>query len=176
MTTAKKASKKSPARSSKKERSKEIYVSKTKPTKDVATTPPAPPNKAERDPRLPAVGASLDRPYKGKTVTLKFLDDGVEVDGKTFTSLSAAARHVTGAASINGFLWAGLTGTKAAPSPKGAAPNGGKAAKTKASAAPKIGGETNDFATPAGQRAALAAAGVTKSTTGAKSASKKATK
>lgn len=70
-------------------------------------------------------------------------------DGKHFGSLSAAARHVTGAASINGFLWAGLIKT------------GGPAAKAGKPAEAPIG-NGNDLGTPEGQRAALAAAGIAK--------------
>ena len=171
-----KRSKKTPAPKTTKPFPKKAAATKEATPKDASTpakaaTPPSREPKP-RDARLPAPGASLDREFKGKTYHLKFLDEGgVEVGGKVFGSLSAAARHVTGAASINGFLWAGLlardgkTATKDAETPKG-----GKAAKAKAPTAPKIGGETNDFATPAGQRAALAAAGLAKKAKGTKAA------
>jgi hypothetical protein len=122
--------------------------------KDAAATTPTTPAAREpkpRDPRLPAPGATLDREYKGKNFRLTFLDEGgVEVGGKIFGSLSAAARHITGAASINGFLWAGLLA------------RGTKAAKTTKPATPSLGSDAVDLSTPEGQRAALAAAGITR--------------
>lgn len=135
------------------------------PTPAPTATPgpkPAPAAPKPRDPRLPAPGALIPREYKGKTLKVRYLEDGIEVDGKKFESLSAAARHVTGAASINGFLFFGLTHpkpsravatTSTATSPKGA--------KAKKPTEPKIG-NGNDLATAAGQRAALAAVGLAK--------------
>gem|GEM_PF-4680471 len=113
-------------------------------------TPLTTPSAAKpRDLRLPAVGTSAVREYKGRGVKIKYLADGVEVDGKHFDSLSAAARHVTGAASINGFLWAGLI------------KSGRPAAKAAKPADAPIG-NGNALGTPEGQRAALAAAGLAK--------------
>ena len=148
-----KRSKKIPARKTMKAAPKKGATTTEAAAKDAATptTTKAP---RERDPRLPAPGAVIDREYKGKTVKLKFLDDGVEIDGKTFTSLSAAARHVTGAASINGFLWAGLIVREAKPASKDAKP---------AAATP---GDENDLSTPEGQRSALRAAGLVKTPRG----------
>lgn len=149
--------KKTPAPKPTKAASKKDAITTANAPKDAAaTTAPRPSAKPrERDPRLPAVGATLEREFKGKTYTLRFLDEGgVEVGGKVFSSLSAAARHVTGAASINGFLWAGLTGATAARKTPPAKP--AKAKPT--SAAPGV--TANDLATAEGQRAALAAAGI----------------
>jgi hypothetical protein len=146
-----KRTRKHPAPKATKPTTKKAKSTSPRPPKDVptATTPKAP---APRDPRLPAPGATLDRVYKGKTIRLKFgVGADVEVDGEAFTSLSAAARHVTGAASINGFLWAGLAGKRPAAPSKPSTPT-----------PPSTTGGANDLATPAGQRAALAAAGITK--------------
>jgi hypothetical protein len=169
--TMKKPSK-NPAPKSKKPTPKQEGATKEKAVKDAApaTTPiptatPAPAPKPTpavpkpRDPRLPAPGALMPRTYKGRTLKVKYLEDGIEVDGKKFDSLSAAARHVTGAASINGFLFFNLTQPK--PPREGkptATPND---AKGKKAAEPKIG-NGNDLATLAGQRAALAAVGIAK--------------
>jgi len=145
---------KNPAPKNTKPASKKGVTATTSAPKDAAVTKPAVPATHEpkpRDPRLPAPGATLERTYKKKTYTLKFLDEGgVEVGGRVFSSLSAAARHITGAASINGFLFAGLVARDA------------KAAKTPKPATPTLGAEAADLSTPEGQRAALAAAGITK--------------
>ena len=50
----------------------------------------------ERDPRLPAVGSTLTRQFKGKEIKVKVLAHGFEYEGKTFTSISACARHIVG--------------------------------------------------------------------------------
>jgi hypothetical protein len=91
---------------------------KTRKSPKAAQAPAAAPKTArvprERDPRLPAVGTTLTRTYKGKDYKVAVLDDGFRYDGDEFRSLSALASRITGAASINGFLWFGLTGAKAA--------------------------------------------------------------
>lgn len=168
---------KTPAPKSKKPAPRQDGINKEKAVKDAtpATTPepkgtPAAPK--PRDPRLPAPGATIPREYKGKVLKVKYLEDGVEVDGKKFDTLSAAARHVTGAASINGFLFFGLTQPKPPRAGKPAATP--KDAKGKKAAEPKIG-NGNDLATLAGQRAALAALGLAKEPA-PKSATKPATK
>ena len=51
---------------------------------------------AERDPRLPAVGTTLTREFKGQQIKVKVTADGFEYDGQTFKSISACARHITG--------------------------------------------------------------------------------
>lgn len=84
----------------------------------VAKTPKAPRERV-RDPRLPAAGTVLTRPYKGKDYRVTVLEDGFRYDGREFRSLSKLASEITGAASINGFLWMRLTGGAAdAPKPK----------------------------------------------------------
>ena len=61
-----------------------------------------------RDPRLPSVGGKLKREYKGKTYEVTCLTHSFKYEDVEYKSLSALARHITGAASINGFLWFGL--------------------------------------------------------------------
>jgi hypothetical protein len=50
----------------------------------------------DRDPRLPAVGQTLEREFKGKTIKVKVTADGFEYEGEKFTSISACARHIVG--------------------------------------------------------------------------------
>ncbi len=60
-----------------------------------------------RDPRLPKVGTTITKKYKGKTINVRVLEQGFEYQGKPFRSLSAVAKHVTGSI-WNGFLFFGL--------------------------------------------------------------------
>ena len=60
-----------------------------------------------RDKRLPAVGTTITKKYKGKTINVRVLEQGFEYQGKQFRSLSAVAKHVTGSI-WNGFLFFGL--------------------------------------------------------------------
>ena len=140
--------------------------------KDAASNAtPTPPRAAkpprERDSRLPAVGSTITKEWHGKTLEVKSLADGFEFRGQKFKSLSAVAKAATGFPSVNGFAYFSLLPTSVAAAPGTAK---GKAAKAKAPAAPKIGGEANEIGTPAGQRAALAAAGIAKKANGAKPA------
>jgi hypothetical protein len=64
-----------------------------------------------RDPRLPAPGSTIVREYRGQTLRLQVLDDGFELDGVHYDSLSEAARVVTGQR-WNGPLFWGLTRRK----------------------------------------------------------------
>jgi len=60
-----------------------------------------------RDPRLPSPGSTIVREYRGQTLRLKVIDDGFELDGVHYDSLSEAARVVTGQR-WNGPLFWGL--------------------------------------------------------------------
>ena len=60
-----------------------------------------------RDPRLPKVGTTITKKYKSKTINVRVLEQGFEYQGKTFRSLSAVAKHVTGSI-WNGYLFFGL--------------------------------------------------------------------
>ena len=64
------------------------------PTVDECSTPPGPTTR--RDPRLPSPGSTIIREYHGQTLRLQVLDDGFELDGVHYDSLSKAARVVTG--------------------------------------------------------------------------------
>ena len=63
--------------------------------------------KAGRDPRLPAVGTELKREYGGKQHTVRVEEGGFSYKGKTYRSLSAIAKLITGT-QWNGFLFFGL--------------------------------------------------------------------
>ena len=69
------------------------------------------PASPRRDPRLPTVGTVLAREYRGQELQLTVLDDGFEVGGTVYGSLSEAARAVTGS-KWNGRLFWGLTQRK----------------------------------------------------------------
>jgi Protein of unknown function (DUF2924) len=69
---------------------------------------PIPPHAAQRDPRLPAVGAILRRRYQGREIVVQVLEDGFECDAERYSSLSALARQLTGTR-WNGLLFFGLT-------------------------------------------------------------------
>jgi len=57
-----------------------------------------------RDPRLPKVGTTIERVYKGKKLLVRVLEKGFEFEGKEYRSLSALAKHITGQI-INGFAF-----------------------------------------------------------------------
>lgn len=70
------------------------------------------PRKAgERDPRLPAAGAVLEREHKGKKIRVTVLEDGFRYEGETYSSLSTIARVATGT------IWNGFTFFQIAPYP-----------------------------------------------------------
>ena len=71
------------------------------------------PKRPARDPRLPAPGSTLTRQYHGREIRVLVLDDGYEMDGRRFDSLSALAREITGQ-KWNGRLFFGLTSRKKA--------------------------------------------------------------
>jgi len=60
-----------------------------------------------RDARLPMPGSVLRRVYQGREILVRVLDGGFEFDGKTYRSLSAIAKQITGA-HWNGMLFFGL--------------------------------------------------------------------
>ena len=70
-----------------------------------APAKPAP--SRNRDPRLPKAGAILTRTFQGKEIKVEVLDAGFAYDGKTWRSLSAIAKEVSGT-SWNGYLFFGL--------------------------------------------------------------------
>ncbi len=60
-----------------------------------------------RDSRLPAAGGIVSRHYKGKRIEVHVMDKGFRCEGKTYASLSAVARDITGT-NWNGFDFFGL--------------------------------------------------------------------
>jgi hypothetical protein len=62
---------------------------------------------AERDSRLPAVGATLTRTYQGHVHRVSVRENGFSYGRKEYKSLSAIARQITGT-SWNGFLFFGI--------------------------------------------------------------------
>lgn len=64
-----------------------------------------------RDPRLPAVGTVLSREYQGTLHEVEVQADGFLHRGKTYRTLSALAKAITGTA-WNGFLFFGLIARK----------------------------------------------------------------
>ena len=60
-----------------------------------ATTPPAR-SRLPSQPRLPPPGTILTRPYKGVTLQVRVLRDGLEFEGMVYASLSAVAKAITG--------------------------------------------------------------------------------
>lgn len=74
-------------------------------TRKGASAPePAP---VEIDSRLPAIGQTLSREYKGATHTVTILSDGIEYQGKHFRSLSEVATTIAGT-KWNGFRFFGV--------------------------------------------------------------------
>lgn len=68
---------------------------------------PPPRPKPVRDIRLPSPGTVITRTWRGRDLRLLVLDDGFELDGVRYASLSEAARAVTGQR-WNGPLYWGL--------------------------------------------------------------------
>ena len=68
--------------------------------------------RSKRDPRLPTPGSVIRKVYKGSELRVTIRDDGVEFEGRVFSSLTAVAKHVTGCHSINGRLFWNLVARK----------------------------------------------------------------
>ncbi len=62
------------------------------------------------DPRLPKAPATITRTYKDKDHVVEVTAEGLKYGGKSYGSLSAIAKVITGREAINGFLWFGLAG------------------------------------------------------------------
>ena len=92
------------------------------PTRTTKATTKAPRTAMPRDPRLPTPGSTIEKIYKGATLHIEVLDAGFRFDGKEWRSLSALAMAITGAKSINGYLFFGLVKR----TPKAAAQGEGK--------------------------------------------------
>lgn len=104
-------------------------ATKTAPRKHVATNEveakdAAPPTTAKlprrataprtRDPRLPKAGTVLQREWHGRTYEVRVNELDFTFKGESYRSLTALARKITGAASINGVAWWRLA-TRPAP-------------------------------------------------------------
>ena len=72
------------------------------------TKAPAPRSPKPRDPRIPPAGTVIEKTYKGKALQVEVLKTGFRFEKKEWTSLTAIARAVTGAKSINGPLFFGI--------------------------------------------------------------------
>lgn len=103
--TTKKAASKKAAKSTPKPAPKGKTAAKATPAS--ATPAKATPPTVERDARLPRPGGVLTRTFQGKEIKVQVLDAGFGYEGKTWRSLSAIAKAVTGT-SWNGFLFFGL--------------------------------------------------------------------
>jgi hypothetical protein len=63
------------------------------------------------DCRLPSPGTAIVRKYKGQTLRVLVLPDGLEFDGSRYKSLSAVARTITGS-HCNGYRFFRLEGER----------------------------------------------------------------
>jgi hypothetical protein len=77
------------------------------PRDNAPTAEPTPTPRTVRDRRLPSPGTVISRSYHGRELRLLVLDDGFELDGTRYGSLSEAARAITGQ-HWNGRLFFGL--------------------------------------------------------------------
>ncbi|TVQ64291.1 MAG: DUF2924 domain-containing protein [Phycisphaerales bacterium] len=66
---------------------------------------------AGRSSSFPKPGAVIRREYKGRTILVKVLPRGFEYEGEVYRSLTAIARHITGA-HWNGVNFFGLASSK----------------------------------------------------------------
>jgi hypothetical protein len=60
--------------------------------------------RTKADGRLPPPGTVITRVYKGEALQVRVLPEGFEFEGEVYASLSAVAKHITGA-HCNGFLF-----------------------------------------------------------------------
>jgi hypothetical protein len=69
------------------------------------------PNIGSTDARLPSPGTAIVRKYKGLTLRVLVLPDGLEFDGDRYKSLSAVAKAITGS-HCNGYRFFNLEGER----------------------------------------------------------------
>ena len=67
------------------------------------------PSELKTDARIPPVGQTVTRAYRGRTVEVRIVADGFEWNGRVYGSLSAVASHATGTR-WNGYMFFGLNG------------------------------------------------------------------
>ena len=70
----------------------------------------------ERDRRLPPPGSRITRVYKGRTLQVIVLEQGFELEGQSYRTLSALARTITGS-HLNGYAFFKLGPAPPTPSP-----------------------------------------------------------
>ncbi len=70
----------------------------------------------ERDRRLPPPGSRITRVYKGRTLQVTVLEQGFELEGQSYRTLSALAQTITGS-HLNGYAFFKLGPAPPAPSP-----------------------------------------------------------
>jgi hypothetical protein len=81
----------------------DLRVVPPRPTRGVPVVEMAPP----KDGRLPGLGATLTREFRGRAYSVKVLADGFEYEGQRFKSLSAVAKVITGT-KWNGLAFFGI--------------------------------------------------------------------
>ena len=87
-----------------KKKSKQVVVKVAKQkVADVAAPEPK-----ERDSRLPAVGTVITKTYRGNTIEVKVLENGVEYQGKIYKSISRVAMEIV-KRPISGYVFFGLS-------------------------------------------------------------------
>lgn len=86
---------------------------KAKEPKAPRAAKPKPTKKGERDPRLPAIGGTIEKVYKGATLKVVCHADHFRFDGDDYPSLTAIALKVTGAKTISGPFFFGIAPRKA---------------------------------------------------------------
>ena len=86
----------------------DLRLSAPSPESATATTDQAPTLRVPADDRLPRPGTILTRRYKGRTLQVEVLKHGFRFDGRTYRSLSAVAKAVTGS-HCSGHFFFGLT-------------------------------------------------------------------
>ncbi len=55
------------------------------------------------DPRLPPVGSTIKRTFKGQMLEVKVLETGFEFEDQVHSSISSLAKHITGHKAVNGY-------------------------------------------------------------------------
>ena len=58
-----------------------------------------------RDPRIPPVGSTITRKFKGRKLEVKVLENGFEYEGEAFSSISALAKRITSHQAVNGYAF-----------------------------------------------------------------------
>ena len=70
-----------------------------------APVPATVPATSGRDARLPPVGSTITRKFKGKELQVKVLENGFDFEGETYPSISRLAKEITGHQAVNGYAF-----------------------------------------------------------------------